>query len=1042
MNIKYSLEILKWVNKNQNKFQVSGWVFDEDGCNFNELRIADDKVRGQCVFDVDRYDVKEFHNLVPEQATYGFSCEGTVDEFLSELNLEVQDEQGTWHSFRKIFKNDIKLFEEKDPSWDPVFDNREITWLPNEVNLDEKVLRDLIKIKESAGKDTLVSIIYSTKTKDEVEFETTFDSLIAQIGIDVEVAVVTRGELTARRSAFVDNAIRNYGNVIKFDGTNYCFEENIISNVLEKLNGKIVAYLDDDIPIGSIELLASMGKAGKLPNNKYIEFYQTLDENVSKRFIIVSNNETKKTETVDEILTKANRVKTIAFYLPQFHPIKENNTWWGEGFTEWTNVTRVNPLFTEHYQPHLPADLGFYDLRVPEVQLAQAKLALQYNIYGFCYYHYWFSGKKLLQKPLENLLSNKNIKFPFCVCWANENWSRRWDGRDNENLIEQKYKNGDYKRFIEDLIPVLSDDRYIRVEGKLLLLVYRVELIKNVAKAVAVWRKVAHDHGLGDLHLVGVESFSSDDPEDYGFDAMVEFPPACNDGVIRVYPDDYKGQVYDYGNLAHTFEKREREKERVYRGVSPAWDNTARRKSEGTLFHGSTPNRFRKWVQKSATNTKQNKILKGNLMFVNAWNEWAEGCHLEPDQKFGHGYLTAVRDGLRLANGFEMENDKDKRKVLFISHDFANAGAQLLLLRYIEWLSEYDVNIELETLFNVYRSRLLHASEAERKIYERFEKVSSCYFIDSDSGTPENLNKINGGHYSIIYANTSTLGELLETLDNGSTPILSHIHELSFWVNYRVGKESFHKQVDKTAKFIACSKSVKDMLADEFNIENRRIETIHASTNVNLPEGKDKEKIRLSIRKQLDLDEKQMLIISCGTFDWRKGCDLFLPLLSKLKSIMKPDSFKAVWLGDYGGSLIMDQFNYEAHRRGLLGYVEMLGPVSNPTDYMQSAECYVLTSREDPFPLVMLEAASACLPIVGFEKSGGFDEFVDEGGAVGVPYLDLDLMAEEIKNISKNKNKYKKIGEKGFETAKKYSHENSFELTYQTMIDNCVKVQS
>jgi glycosyltransferase involved in cell wall biosynthesis len=157
---------------------------------------------------------------------------------------------------------------------------------------------------------------------------------------------------------------------------------------------------------------------------------------------------------------------------------------------------------------------------------------------------------------------------------------------------------------------------------------------------------------------------------------------------------------------------------------------------------------------------------------------------------------------------------------------------------------------------------------------------------------------------------------------------------------------------------------------------------------------------------------------------------------------MKPDSFKAIWLGDYGEPLILDQFEYEVQRRGLLGYVEMLGPVSNPTDYMQSAECYILTSREDPFPLVMLEAASTSLPIVGFKNSGGFDEFADEGGAVGVPYLDLDLMAKEIKNISKNQNKYKKIGEKGFEIARRYSHENSFELTYQTIIDNCVKVES
>ena len=218
-------------------------------------------------------------------------------------------------------------------------------------------------------------------------------------------------------------------------------------------------------------------------------------------------------------------VRCIAFYLPQFHPIRENDDWWGTGFTEWTNVTRATPLFPGHYQPHLPADMGFYDLRLSEVREQQAALARQYGIHGFCYYHYWFAGRRLLEQPVEAVRASGRPDYPYCFCWANENWTRRWDGADNDILIAQDPNRTDDKRFITDLLPHLRDPRYIRVGGKALLIVYRVGLLPNAKRSAEIWRETARREGVGDLYICAAKTYDTSDPVYYGFDAIVEFPP-------------------------------------------------------------------------------------------------------------------------------------------------------------------------------------------------------------------------------------------------------------------------------------------------------------------------------------------------------------------------------------------------------------------------------------------------------------------------------------------------------------------------------------
>jgi glycosyltransferase involved in cell wall biosynthesis len=344
----------------------------------------------------------------------------------------------------------------------------------------------------------------------------------------------------------------------------------------------------------------------------------------------------------------ANLVKLIAYYLPQFHPIPENDEWWGKGFTEWTNVSRARPQFPEHYQPRLPTDLGHYDLRVPEVMHEQVALARKYAVSGFCFYYYWFNGRRVLEKPLDNWLAPGAPDFPFCICWANENWSRRWDGSENELLLEQKYNEGFEQEFIDDIAPILKDARYIRVDGAPLLQIYRVTEFKDPVGSAAALRRAAAGHGIEKLHLCVVQSFGISDPRPYGFDSAVEFSPPHVDrllldpkrmgGVL----DTFEGYMEDYVGVAAQSINHPPTDYTRYRGCFPTWDNTARRKSRGHIFVNESPKAYANWLRFLVHEALVRRDDVEPLIFINAWNEWAEGTYLEPDERYGHGLLETT----------------------------------------------------------------------------------------------------------------------------------------------------------------------------------------------------------------------------------------------------------------------------------------------------------------------------------------------------------------------------------------------------------------
>lgn len=363
-------------------------------------------------------------------------------------------------------------------------------------------------------------------------------------------------------------------------------------------------------------------------------------------------------------------MKTIAFYLPQFHPIPENNRWWGEGFTEWFNVCRAKPLFKGHRQPRLPAELGFYDLRCDETRREQARMARQFGIDAFCYYHYWFNGKELLETPLQKMLADKECDIPFCLCWANETWSRAWDGKDREILIEQTYNRADDQNHARHLCEIFKDERYLKSQGKPVFIIYRVGKLDAPADFVKTLDEAAKNAGFSGVRVFAVRNFACDVSDEqlasYGIEDIVDFQPnnteypsrsalgkgirflqrKWNDLAKKIgLPEVYSVLRLNYADVArNALALYKNFSERHYPTVFPNWDNSPRRKA-ATIIQNDRPEDFAEWVHE-ASSILRKRPEEHQFLFVNAWNEWAESAHLEPDAKMGKAFLQAFKQGL------------------------------------------------------------------------------------------------------------------------------------------------------------------------------------------------------------------------------------------------------------------------------------------------------------------------------------------------------------------------------------------------------------
>ncbi len=383
-------------------------------------------------------------------------------------------------------------------------------------------------------------------------------------------------------------------------------------------------------------------------------------------------------------LVASQSVRTVAFYLPQFHPTPENDAWWGKGFTEWTNVTKAQPLFEGHYQPHLPTDFGFYDLRVRQTRRDQIAVARAHGIDAFCYHYYWFSGRRLLHEPLDDMLKDADSDMPFCICWANESWTRRWDAADHQVLIEQKYLPGDSLQFIRDIAPVLRDARYLRVDGRPLLIVYRLQHMPDAPAAIAIWRAYCSEMGIGDIHVCAALTHGNDNYQHFGCDSGVEFPPhnmRCESVAGRVrFNAPFFGYAVQYADIARSFLQRQYgEGSRIFKTVFPSWDNTARTGGRAVVVLNGTPANYGRWLGTTLAAARTQSLDHDQLVFINAWNEWAEGCHLEPDRRYGDAFLKATLNATRLnvypENFPDEKMPQSRTQVRSLASDLANVYA-------------------------------------------------------------------------------------------------------------------------------------------------------------------------------------------------------------------------------------------------------------------------------------------------------------------------------------------------------------------------------
>jgi glycosyltransferase involved in cell wall biosynthesis len=698
-------------------------------------------------------------------------------------------------------------------------------------------------------------------------------------------------------------------------------------------------------------------------------------------------------------------VKLIAFYLPQFHPIPENDEWWGKGFTEWTQVSKALPQFTGHYQPRLPGELGFYDLRLVDVQRRQIELAKKYGIYGFCFHYYWFDGKRLLELPLVQFLQQPDLDMPFCLCWANESWTRRWDGLEDEILLSQCHSPADDLAFIQSLEPVFRDPRYIKIHGHPLLIIYRPSLMPDPKATARRWRDYCRETGIGDIFLVAAQAFDTTDPRPLGFDAAVEFPPhkiargaTVLNSRLEIVNPQYQGLVFDYAYLVESAKKVTEADFTLFRGVCPSWDNEPRRPGRGQTYANSTPALYEEWLTDACAFAMRNPDPDKKVVFINAWNEWGEGAYLEPDRRFGYSYLQATANALTKMTELRQAN---RLEIVFVSHDACRAGAQRLLIALIQWL-KHEKGIRPKIIL---RQGGVLAGE-----FRRLGPVLDMSSLEKRDPAEVNaeLLRFCGNSPALVYINTVVPGDVADAVCALGIPIITHVHEMENGIRRWCDPDQLKRLLELTDHFIAAASPVAQNLIQVHGIAPSRVTTICEFIKcAPVPEGQPD---KAAIRKAKQLPENAFIVFGCGTTDWRKGPDLFIEVAEHTKE-MGLDNWRFYWIGGQTAAGEQEELDRRVSALGLEGLVTFLGEQSDPRAYFDGGDVFLMTSREDPFPLVCLEAADSGLPIVCFDDAGGIPEFVRDDAGYVVPFGDAKQMAERLFALYRDPRERKRLGD-------------------------------
>jgi glycosyltransferase involved in cell wall biosynthesis len=676
------------------------------------------------------------------------------------------------------------------------------------------------------------------------------------------------------------------------------------------------------------------------------------------------------------------QAKLLAFYLPQFHPIPENDTWWGTGFTEWTAIGRGMPRFPGHYQPRLPRDLGHYRLGdTPEGRATmrrQAEMARDAGLGGFIHYFYWFNRRRLLEAPTEAMLADRTIDFPFCLMWANENWTRRWDGSENEVLIAQDYDRADDGALVDCLARHFRDPRYIRLDGRPLLMVYRAADIPDTAATVARWRAIFLSRHRERPILVMAQAFDTIDPRGFGFDGAVEFPPhklarglPRRNGEIALFDSRLTANIHDYDDVVHASRTEPPPPFPLIRTAVPSWDNDARRQGAGLVLHGATPAKYQAWLEALVAHAAASPFMGAPIVCINAWNEWAEGAYLEPDMHYGGAWLNAT------ARAVTRGGAGPTAKLLLVGHDAFPAGAQMLLLHLLRRLRRGH-GVEAEYLL-LGDGALApdYAAEAPGMVVPdaAVSRVEALVAGWAARG------------FAAAIVNSAAAAWVAPRLRAAGFDVTLLVHELPGIMAEKQLVPGARAGAAAAARVIFPSPFVRDRFA-------ATVGDMPADARI-LPQGTYRAApfspaARTRLRRRLRLSAATRLLVGAGYADLRKGFDLFLQARRAARRLGLDAVF--CWLGELDPA-ITAYLGPEIAAAQAEGGLLLPGRQPDIAAWLSAADAFLLTSREDPYPSVVLEALAAGLPVLAFAAGGGIpDLLAATGTGTSVAMGDVEAM--------------------------------------------------
>jgi len=655
------------------------------------------------------------------------------------------------------------------------------------------------------------------------------------------------------------------------------------------------------------------------------------------------------------------KARTIAFFLPQFYAFNQNDEWWGKGFTEWRNVSRGTPRFEDHYQPRIPRDLGFYDLTNEDTLRAQSEMAKKAGIEAFCFYYYWFNGERLMDKPLD-LFADSDIDQDFCIMWANENWTRTWDGFEGQVLIQQDYRDEDEDAFIEDTARYFNHPRYTMVNDRPLFILYRPGLLPDAEETIARWKKKWERLCGVEPWVLMVQGFGDENPTEYDLDGAVEFPPhkLCGDipdmnGSLNILDPSYAGHARDYNAVIDVSLGEQAPDFPLIKTVSPHWDNDARREGRGMTLHGSTPANYERWLRGATEFAKKNPFHGEPIVFINAWNEWAEGAYLEPDVHYGHAYLNATQ---RAVHG--LIPDAKRESILLVGHDGYQHGAQLLLASIAKMCrKQFGMNVVI-------------AIKKGGPMVHEYGSMATTVVLEG-LGPQALANLVREHNIGSAICNTSVTGDLVPQLKDLGVSVVSLIHELPNLIT-EYGLEDNLIDIARCADHVVFPATMVEEGFNQFAPGGNAIHHIR-------PQGSYKVMVfdaeaRETVRSELGVADHEKLVLNVGFADLRKGFDLFMQTAKQM--ISERDDVHFVWLGNRAEDIdlwLTADLDESVRKR-----LHLIDFTDNVSGYYSASDAFYLSSREDPYPTVVLEAMAVGMPVVLHEATTGFDELARDHG--------------------------------------------------------------